>query len=124
MALRKRSRWRQPQPSRLIYWTLALVASKRAFVTFVSTASMRIAYPYHRRHIRSAQPRDCCSHGRIVSSLIAHARATHGELKRGGVNARRCRCVMFPRRVGQSRRLFPSQPPPCCRRAQFSDRRT
>ena len=78
MALRNRSRLRYPQASRLIHWIFALVASERALVTFVRTASvtpsqcrliiratfftgsrrLRIAHPYQRFHIRSAQPRD------------------------------------------------------------------
>ena len=40
MALRKRSRLRYPQASCVIHWTFALVASERALVTFVRTASI------------------------------------------------------------------------------------
>ena len=67
-----------PAGLRLIHWILALMPSERAFVTLVRTAlitpsqwrlimratfligsnRLRIAHPYQRLHIRSAQPRD------------------------------------------------------------------
>ena len=55
---------------------------------------------------------------------MAHARATRSELVRRGVNARRCRCVMFPRRVNHRSRVFASRSSPCCRSARCSCRRT
>ena len=58
--------------------------------------------------VRDVRPRERYSHSRIASSLIAHATATRNELRCGGVNAWRCRCVMFPRRVSHRYRVFTS----------------
>ena len=144
MADRNRSRLRYPQACRLIHWILALMPSARAFVTFVRTAlitpsqwrliiratfligsnRLRIAHPYQRLHMRTAQPRDRSCHSRIANALIAHARATRNALVRSGVNARRCRGVRFAGRVNHRSRVFASRSSPCCRTARCSDRRT